>query len=71
MKVILKYMTHFGELVNNDSVQENHAQIKGFLNKCAKYPMYCAIYVDVLAILVRMSLSEEKEEHDPVKAIQS
>ena len=26
-------------------------------------------YLDVLAILVRMSLSEQKEEHDPAKAV--
>ena len=74
MKAILKYfrayMTHLEELANN-KVQEKCAQIKGFLNKWeyAKYLMYLAIYLDVLAILVQMSFSEQKEEHDPVKAV--
>ena len=31
--------------------------------------MHFAMYLDVLAILVRMSLSEQKEKHDPVKAV--
>ena len=45
--------------------------MKGFLNKWEypNYPMHLAIYLDVLAILVRMSLIEQKEEHDPVKAV--
>ena len=65
-------MTDFEELANSDSVQEKHAQIKDFLNKLdyAKYLMRLAIYLAVLAILVQMSLSEQKEKHDPVKAVQ-
>ena len=28
-----------------------------------------AVYFDVLSVLTKMSLSEQKEEHDPVKAV--
>ena len=75
MKVILKhygiYMTHLEELANNDSSSEKRAEIKGFLKKWdhAKYPIHIAVYLDVLSILVRMSLSEQKDLHDPVKAV--
>lgn len=48
------HMTHLEELANNDTVQEKHAHIKGFLNKWEypKYPMHLSIYPDVLDILV-------------------
>jgi len=75
MKVILKhygiYMTHLEELANNDSSSEKRNEIKCFLKKWdhAKYPIHIAIYLDVLSILVRMSLSEQKDLHDPVKAV--
>ena len=75
MKVVLKhygiYMTHLEELANNDSSKEKRSEIKGFLKKWdhAKYPIHIAVYLDVLSILVRMSLSEQKDLHDPVKAV--
>ena len=31
--------------------------------------MHLDIYLDVLSILVQMSLSEQKDKHDPVKAV--
>ena len=31
--------------------------------------MHVAVYLDVLSILVRMSLSEQSDKHDPVKAV--
>lgn len=75
IKILLKhygsFMTHLQELAINDSQAEKRAQIKGFLNKWehAKYPISMAVYLDVLPVLARMSLSEQKEEHDPVKAV--
>ena len=75
IKIVLKhygaYMTHLEELANNDSQAEKRDQIRGYLNKWehGKYPISMAVYLDVLSILNRMSLSEQKEQHDPVKAV--
>ena len=47
------------------------AHVPCHLPRCFSYteqPMYFAIYLDVLAILVLMSLEKQKEEHDPIKA---
>ena len=64
-------MTHLEELANNDNSSKKQQQIKGFLKQWdhAKYPMHLAIYLDVLSFLVRMSLSKQSDEHDPVKAV--
>ena len=64
-------MTHLEKLANNNSSSEKRQQIKGFLKQWdqAKYLMYLAIYLDVLSILIGMSLSEQSDEHDPVKAV--
>ena len=35
----------------------------------AKYPIHLAIYLDVLTLLKVLSLSYQKEKHDPVSAI--
>ena len=73
IKIVLKhygaYMTHLEELATNDSQADKRAQIKGFLNNLEARKISMAIYLDVLSILARMSLSEQKEEHDPVKAV--
>lgn len=62
---------HLEELANNDSQVEKRDQIRGYLNKWenGKYPISMAVYLDVLSVLTRMSLSEQKEQHDPVKAV--
>ena len=75
LKILLKYygtyIIHLEELANNDSSSEKRQQVKGFLKQWdhAKYPTHLAIYLDVLSILVRMSLSKQSDEHDPVKAV--
>ena len=75
IKIVLKhygtYMMHLEELANNDSQVEKQDQIRGYLNKWenGKYPISVAVYLDVLSVLTRMSLSEQKEQHDPVKAV--
>jgi uncharacterized protein YbgA (DUF1722 family) len=75
IKIVLKhygaYMMHLEEHVKTDSQAEKREQFKGYLNKWehGKYPISMAIYLDVLSILSRMSLSEQKEQHDPVKAV--
>ena len=75
IKIVLKhygaYMMHLEELANNDSQIEKRDQIRGYLNKWenGKYPISMAVYLDVLSVLTRMSLSEQKEQHDPVKAV--
>ena len=62
---------HLEELANNDSQVEKRDQIQGYLNKWenGKYPLSMAVYLDVLSFLTRMSFSEQKEQHDPVKAV--
>ena len=64
-------MMHLEELANNDTQIEKRDQIRGYLNKWenGKYPISMAVYLDVLSVLTRMSLSEQKEQHDPVKAV--
>ena len=75
VKIVLKhygvYMTHLEELANNDSQPEKRDQNKGYLNQWlyAKIPISMAVYLDVLSVLTRMSLSEQNDEHDPVKAV--
>ena len=75
MKIVLKYygtyMMHLEELANNDSQVKKRDQIGGYLNKCGnrEYPISMAVYLDVLSVLTRMSLSEQKEQHDPVKSV--
>ena len=63
-------MMHLEELANNDSQVEKRDQIRGYLSKWGngKYPISMAVYLDVLSVLTRMSLREQKEQHDPMKA---
>ena len=51
------------ELANNDSQVEKRDQIRGYLNKWenGKYPISMAVYLDVLSVLTRISLNEQKE----------
>ena len=64
-------MTHLEELCSTDSQAEKRAEIRGFVKKWrgANYPLYIAMYLDVLSPIHRLSLSEQKNEHDPVKAV--
>ena len=59
------------ELCSTDSQAEKHAEIRGFVKKRrgTNYPLYIAMYLDVLSPIHRLSLSEQKNEHDPVKAV--
>ena len=75
MQLILQnygtYMTHLEELCSTDSQAEKRAEIRGFVKKWsdANYPLYIAMYLDMLSPIHRPSLSEQENEHDPVKAV--
>ena len=64
-------MTHLEELCSTDSQAEKRAEIRGFVKICrsANYPLYIAMYLNVLSPIHRLSRSEQKNEHNPVKAV--
>ena len=55
-------------LAKTDSQDTKRAEIAGFVNKWryAMFPLYIAMYLDVLQPLKVLSVSMQKEEHDPV-----
>ena len=58
-------------LAQTDSQPLKRAELKGYVNKWkhATYPMYIALYLDILAPLHQLSLAFQQDVHDPVKAI--
>ena len=75
MKIMLEnygtYMSHTESLSQTDSQALKRAELKGYLQKWkdASNPISLAIYLDVLSLLKRLSLSFQQELHDPVKAV--
>ena len=61
---------HIKSLLQTDSQPKQRAQLSGFLKrwKHAVLPLSMSIYLDVLSPLHNMSLSFQKDRHDPVKA---
>ena len=61
---------HIESLSQTDSQPKRRAQLSGFLKrwKHALLPLSMSIYLDVLSPLRNMSLSFQKDRHDPVKA---
>ena len=64
-------MSHLNELCETGSKPEKLAVIQGFLCRWTdeNYPLYISLYLEVLLPIHRLSASEQKEEHDPVKAV--
>ena len=64
-------ITHIESLSQTDSQAKRRAQLKGFLKrwKNPSVPISMAIYLDILSPMRRLSLSFQKELHDPVKAV--
>ena len=75
MKIMLEnygaYISHVESLSQTDSQALKRAELKGYLLewKDASIPIFLAIYLDVLSLLKRLSLSFQRELHDPVKAV--
>ena len=63
------YMTHLKQLAHTDSQLKKHEQIKGFVNKWKDtgYLVHIAIFIDILSLMCRLSLSLQHDNHDPVK----
>ena len=61
---------HIQSLSQTDSQPKQRAQLLGFLKrwKHASLPLSMSIYLDVLSPLRNISLSFQKDRHDPVKA---
>ena len=72
MAVVLQnygvFISHLESLAQTDSQSLKKAEIEGFVKKWqyAKFPLHLALYLDVLTPLKVLSLSMQKEEHDPV-----
>ena len=63
------YMTHLEQLSHTDSQLRKREEIKGFVNKSKNtgYLMHIAIFIDILSPMRRLSLSLQRDKHDPVK----
>ena len=63
------YMTHLEQLAHTDSQPKKREEIKGFVNKLkdAGYLMHISIFIDILSPMRRLSLSLQRDKHDPVK----
>ena len=63
------YMTHLEQLAHTDSQTKKHEEIKGFVNKWkdAGYLMHISIFIDILSPMRQLSLSLQRDKHDPVK----
>mgnify|MGYP002804370980 CR=1 FL=1 len=62
------FVSHLESLAHTDSQSLKKAEIEGFAKKLkyAKFPLHLAIYLDVLTPLKVLSVSMQKDEHDPV-----
>jgi hypothetical protein len=62
------FIAHLESLAHTDSQSLKKAEIEGFVKKWkyAKFPLHLAIYLDVLTPLKVLSLSMQKDKHDPV-----
>ena len=63
------YMTHLEQLAHTDSQLKEHEEIRGFVNKWKDtgYLMHIVIFIDILSPMRRLSLSLQRDKHDPVK----
>ena len=64
-------ISHIESLSQTDSQPKRRAQLIGFIKrwKNASLPLSMSIYLDVLSPMRRLSLSFQKDLHDPVKAV--
>ena len=75
MEIVLQnygsYLAHVESLMQTDSQPLKRAELKGYVNKWkhATYPLYNALYLDILAPLHQLSLAFQPDDHNPVKAI--
>ena len=75
MEIVLQnygsYLAHVESLMQTDSQPLKRAELKGYVNKWkhATYPVYVALYLDILAPLCQLSLAFQQDFHDPVKVI--
>ena len=62
------FISHLESLAQTDSQALKRAEIEGFTKKWqqAKFPLHIALYLDVLTPLKVLSVSMQKEDHDPV-----
>ena len=65
------YLPHVESHAQTDSQPLKRAELKGYVKKWrhATYPVYIALYLDILARLHQLSLAFQQDVHDPVKAI--
>ena len=65
------YMAHLESLSQTDSQALKRAEIYGSVQKWshASYPIYMAVYLDILSPIRRISLAMQQEIHDPIKVI--
>ena len=72
MTIVLRnygiFIAHLESLAQTNSQSLKKAENEGFAKKWqyAKFPLHLAIYLDVLTPLKVLSVSMQKEEHDPV-----
>ena len=67
------YMTHLEQLAHTDSQPKKREETKGFVNswKDAGYLMHISIFINILPLMHRLSLSLQHDKHDPVKVTRS
>ena len=65
------YITHLESLSQTDSQALKQSELEGHSKKWkdTMYPMYMAIYLDILSPICRISLAMQQELHNPVKVI--
>ena len=62
------FISHLESLAHTDSQSLKRAKIEGFAKKWkySKFPLHLAIYLHVVTPLKVLSVSVQKDEHDPV-----
>ena len=65
------YMTHLEQLANTNSQLKKREEIKGFVNKWKDtgYLMHIVIFLYILSPMRQLSLSLQRDKHDPVNII--
>ena len=65
------YMVHLESLSHTDSQALKHSEILGRIKtwRHAMYPMYMAVFLDILSPIRRIQLAMQQEIHDRVKVI--
>ena len=70
-KVLEKYLVYMAHLESSDSQSHERLEIQGNIKTWLDplFPLYLALYLDILAPICHISRAKQQDIHDPVEVI--